>query len=312
MKVSIIVPVYNVEKYIDQCLDSLVNQTLKDIEIIIINDGSTDNSQSIINKYVKKYPQKIKSIIKENGGQGSARNLGLEIAKGEYIGFVDSDDYVDLDMYEKMYSKAKKEKSDIVICDMKDHFENGTEKYYDCTNYSNVFLKTPSACNKIFSRKIINNLKFIPNIWYEDFNFTTKILLTTKKISVIHKDFYHCHCREESTMNNNNSLKNLDIITALDDIVKYSKRKKVYDKNMIEYLIFDHILITAINRVSKQNSKDKKMVINKLTNYCRKNISDYQKESFYKEIPRNRKIIAWLNYNGFCNISYFILKIKSL
>ena len=93
VKVSVIVPVYNVEKYIDKCLDSLVNQTLKDIEIIVVNDGSPDDSQQVIDMYVKKYPKKIKSYIKENGGQGSARNLGLEHAKGEYISFVDSDDY---------------------------------------------------------------------------------------------------------------------------------------------------------------------------------------------------------------------------
>ena len=97
IKVSVIVPVYNVEKYIDKCLDSLVNQTLKDIEIIVVNDGSPDNSQKIIDKYVKKYPNKVKSFIKENGGQGSARNLGMEYAKGEYISFVDSDDWIDFD-----------------------------------------------------------------------------------------------------------------------------------------------------------------------------------------------------------------------
>ena len=91
-KVSVIVPVWNVEKYIIKCLDSLVNQTLKEIEIIVVNDGSPDNSQKIIDKYVKKYPDKVKSFIKENGGQGSARNLGIEKAKGEYISFVDKSD----------------------------------------------------------------------------------------------------------------------------------------------------------------------------------------------------------------------------
>ena len=93
-KVSIIVPVYGVEKYIDKCLDSLVNQTLKDIEIIVVNDGTKDNSQKIIDKYVKKYSNKVKSFIKENGGQGSARNYGLEKATGEYIWIIESDDFI--------------------------------------------------------------------------------------------------------------------------------------------------------------------------------------------------------------------------
>ena len=105
-KVSIIIPVYGVEKYISKCLDSLVKQTLNDIEIIVVNDGTKDNSQKIIDKYVKKYPDKVKSFIKENGGQGSARNYGLKQANGDYIGYVDSDDYVELEMYEKLYNKA--------------------------------------------------------------------------------------------------------------------------------------------------------------------------------------------------------------
>ena len=108
IKVSVIVPVYNVEKFIDKCLNSLVKQSLKEIEIIVVNDGSPDNSQKIIDKYVKKYPEKVQSFIKENGGQGSARNIGIVKAKGEYISFVDSDDWLDLDALEKMYSLAKK------------------------------------------------------------------------------------------------------------------------------------------------------------------------------------------------------------
>ena len=103
-KVSVIVPVYNVEKYIKKCLDSLVNQTLEDIEIVVINDGSPDNSQKIIDKYVKKYPDKVKSYIKQNGGLGSARNYGIEKAMGKYLCFVDSDDYINLDALEKLYN----------------------------------------------------------------------------------------------------------------------------------------------------------------------------------------------------------------
>ena len=115
-KVSIIIPVYGVEKYVSKCLESLVNQTLNDIEIIVVNDGTKDNSQKIIDKYVKKYPGKVKSFIKENGGQGSARNYGLKQANGDYIGYVDSDDYVELEMYEKFYNKAISDYLDIAIC----------------------------------------------------------------------------------------------------------------------------------------------------------------------------------------------------
>jgi glycosyltransferase involved in cell wall biosynthesis len=189
IKVSVIVPVYNVEKFIDKCLNSLVNQTLKEIEIIVVNDGSPDNSQKIIDKYVKKYPEKVQSFIKENGGQGSARNLGIEKAKGEYISFVDSDDWLDLDALEKMYSLAKKDNSDIVICDMVDHYANYTI-YHNCTKYNSVFEVTPSACNKIFKKELIKDFRFLSKLWYEDFNFTTKILFNTDKISNISEFLY--------------------------------------------------------------------------------------------------------------------------
>ena len=119
VKVSIIVPVYNVEKYIKKCLDSLVHQTLSDIEIIVVNDGSPDNSELIINQYLKKYSN-IKYFKKENGGQGSARNFGLSKAIGKYIMFVDSDDYVDITMAEKMYNSAIANNSDMVICNIND------------------------------------------------------------------------------------------------------------------------------------------------------------------------------------------------
>lgn len=108
IKVSVIVPVYNVEKYLKKCLSSLVNQTLPEIEILVINDGSQDDSQSIINDFQQKFPLKIKSFVKENGGLSDARNYGLDQATGEFIGFVDSDDEVSETMFEEMYQLAKK------------------------------------------------------------------------------------------------------------------------------------------------------------------------------------------------------------
>ena len=311
MKVSVIVPVYNVEKYIDKCLESLVNQTLKDIEVIVVNDGSPDNSQKIIDDYVKKYPNKVKSYIKENGGQGSARNLGLANSKGEYISFVDSDDWLDYDALKKMYNIAKKEKSDIVICDIVDHYIE-KEIYHNCTKYSSVYKVTPSACNKIFKKDIIGNIKFLSKVWYEDFNFTTKILFNNPSISNISEGLYHCNCGHISTMNNNNSLKNLDMLTIIDDIIDYAKNNNLYDRNIMSFLIFDHVLITTVNRVENQHNKDKKIVLKKLLQYCHKNIPDYKKQKFYEEVPKNRKIIAFLNYNGMSFLSKKIIDLKKI
>lgn len=119
LKMSIIIPCYNEECYIEKCLESVVNQTLSDIEIIVIDDGSTDDTVLICDEYEYKYPNKVKVIHQENAGQGKARNVGLSIAKGEYIGFVDADDWVDYRMFEKLYNHAKKYDADITFCDIK-------------------------------------------------------------------------------------------------------------------------------------------------------------------------------------------------
>lgn len=117
IKVSIIVPFYNVENYIEKCLKSLVNQTLKDIEILLVNDGSKDGSEEIAKKFIETYPNKIVYFKKENGGLSDARNYAIPYAKGEYIAFLDSDDYVEPNMYEEMYNKAKEQTLDYVECD---------------------------------------------------------------------------------------------------------------------------------------------------------------------------------------------------
>ena len=116
MKVSVIVPVYNVEKYLRKCLGSLVSQTLQDIEIIVVNDGSGDHSQEIIEEFSEKYPEKIRNFTKENGGLSDARNYGLDRATGEFISFVDSDDYVTATMFGEMYDLAKKYNAEMVVC----------------------------------------------------------------------------------------------------------------------------------------------------------------------------------------------------
>ena len=115
-KISIVVAVYNLEKYLPRCLDALVNQTLQDIEIICVDDGSTDSAPQIIDEYAIKYPEKVKAFHKENGGEFTTRNYGLERATGEYVTFVDTDDYVDLTWAEKLYNAAKKNDADIAVC----------------------------------------------------------------------------------------------------------------------------------------------------------------------------------------------------
>lgn len=313
MKVSVIVPVYNVEEYLAPCLDSLVKQTLQDIEIIVVNDGSPDNSQEIIDRYVKKYPNLVKAMIKENGGQASARNMALEIAKGEYVNFVDSDDWVRIDMYENMYKKAKEEDADIVVCNTTDYYKDYAV-YHKPAEFTNKLKQTPSPCNKLFKRSFIGDLRFPEGkMWYEDFTFVTELLMMTDKIARCENDYYQCNCREESTMSNNNSPKNLDMIKALDLIIKFAKDNNLYDryKEDIDFMIIDHILITTINRVAKQTHPEKERVIEELREYVKNQLSNVKKLKVFKEMPLNRRIVAALNLQGLHNVSKTILSIKA-
>ena len=320
-KVSIIVPVYGVEKYIDKCLDSLVKQTLKEIEIIVVNDGTKDNSQKIIDKYVKKYPDKIKSFIKENGGQGSARNYGLKKATGEYIGYVDSDDFIEKDMYEKLYNKAKENNYDIVVCGNYNVSEDYQNKSIDTfiNNYStdleNIFFGKMAVWNKIYKRDILikNKLKFKEKVWYEDLAFTLKAIINSNTFAFINEPLYDYLVREGSTMNNSNVQRNLEILDAFDDILSYIKHNKKEEYlSKIEFLAIDHIYISAIVRVLKAdaNNEVKRKTINKLIDYMNTNFPSYKNNKYINTLSKNRKIIYKLINMKMYKLINLIFKVK--
>ena len=203
-KVSIIVPVYNVEDYIEKCLDSLVNQTLKEIEIIVVNDGSTDSSLEKIEKFAQQ-DSRIIIINQENQGQGAARNSGLNIAKGEYIGFVDSDDYVDLDFYEKLYNAAKNNDADISAASILKHKKykrfNLLYKKQICAKTTKDKIKVAKdrkgrffyVWNRLYKNKFLKqeNLAFSTGIYYEDVMFSAKAILAANMIICISNTYYH-------------------------------------------------------------------------------------------------------------------------
>lgn len=320
-KVSIIVPVYGVEKYIDKCLDSLVKQSLKEIEVIVVNDGTKDNSQKIIDKYVKKYPDKIKSFIKENGGQGSARNYGLEKVSGEYIGYVDSDDFIEKDMYKKLYNKAKEKDYDIVVCGNYNVSEDYQNKNVDVfinnynTDLENIFFGKMAVWNKIYKRDILikNKLEFKEKVWYEDLAFTLKAIMNSNTFAFIDEPLYDYLIREGSTMNNSNVQRNLEILDAFNDIlsyIKHNKKEEYFSK--IEFLAIDHIYISAIVRVLKADADKniKKETIEKLIDYMNKKFPNYKSNKYINTLSKNRKIIYKLINMKMYSLINLVFKIK--
>lgn len=225
-KVSIIVPVYNVEKYLRKCLDSLINQTLKDIEIICVNDGSKDNSPKILEEYAKK-DNRIIVINQENAGLSVARNSGIDIAKGEYIGFVDSDDWVDLDFFEKLYYSATSNDTDIAVGGIirvtgikKKKFLNfEKETITDNTNLKFELCDVPEKSyvwNKIYKTAKLKEigLEFEKGIFYEDCIFTPQALFYLGKIVTVPNIYYYYLRRGNSTVKQRSEKANADSVYA--------------------------------------------------------------------------------------------------
>lgn len=262
-KVSVIVPFYNVEKYIRKCLDTLVNQTLEDIEIILVNDGSKDNSAAIVKEYLKLYNDKLVYLEKENGGLSDARNYGIPYAKGEYIAFLDSDDYIEYDMYEKMYELAKKEQSDMVECDFYWEFPNKTKKSIGAIykNKKEMLEKVRVvAWNKLIKREILqeSKIQFPVGYRYEDVEFTYKLIPYLNKISFLKKECIHYIQRPASISNSQNE-KNKDMLIILKHVIDYYKEKNIYEeyKDELEYIYTKYLLCSSFLRLLK--IKDKKI-----------------------------------------------------
>lgn len=213
--VSIVVPIYNVEIYLTKCIDSIINQTYQNLEIILVNDGSTDKCFDICEEY-KDTDERIKVINKENGGLSEARNYGIDIAKGEWITFVDSDDYVHPEMIESMVSLAKSKNGDIIICGHFKVFEDNLQEIrndgnitsYDGQEALGKILEDREinsfAWDKIYKRNLFENLRYPKGRIFEDTAFTYKLFEKAHKVVSINKAYYYYVMRETSLSNTKN------------------------------------------------------------------------------------------------------------
>ncbi|RXI98196.1 glycosyltransferase [Anaerobacillus alkaliphilus] len=217
-KVSVIVPVYNTEKYLEKCIESLVNQTLENIEIIIINDGSTDNSQRIIDRLQEKYPSKIITLYTENKGPGNARNYGIKMARARYVGFADSDDFVDQEMFKKLYKLAK-QGHDFIMCDYVE-IKNTRKKVYkgfrgkqlDQKQAVMHITKAAFSWNKLIKKSLFKSTLY-PDGWYEDLATIPLLLTNAKSPAYLNKPLYYYNIRSGS-ITKSNDLKTLGVIQA--------------------------------------------------------------------------------------------------
>lgn len=264
--ISVIVPVYNVERYLGKCIDSIINQTHKDLDIILVDDGSTDRSGIICDEYKEK-DMRIKVLHQKNAGPSVARNHGLEVARGSYIGFVDSDDYIAADMYENLY-KSMKTGIDIACCGTVNIRKRKTiiccktdnERIFIAEDMIFELLKGDyisfSVCDKLFRKSVIGNCRFLQNRLCEDLPFTYQVMKKSKGVINIGKNGYFYCYRENSRSKSGFSLKRLDYIFFTRDIYKDVNITFPQLSRMAEYRYFINMDFLICQIENSRNKKD--------------------------------------------------------
>ncbi len=266
IKVSVIIPVFNTEKYISKCLSSLVNQTLDDIEIICVNDGSTDNSLEIIEK-IANNDARIKIINQEHKKQGAARNAGLRIAEGEYIGFVDSDDWIDLNYYEMLYNTAKKYDADIALATNVRIGNGKTKKRLEITEEKTAEtlqekidignqVKNPCPTNKIYRHSMLkdNNIIWPEGVFCEDKLFTIQAIYYANKIVTVPDVNYYYFRNPNSTVHTKSEKHTLDKNNAKKAVLNFLREQNVQIRDKEFWAITDQKKFLSLPLLTKKES----------------------------------------------------------
>ena len=306
---SIVALVYNLEKYLPRCLDSLVNQTLENIEIICVDDGSTDSAPKIIDEYASKYPNKVKAYHKKNGGEFTTRNFGLEKASGEYITFVDTDDYVEPNWAEKLYNAAKENDADLAVCGF-ERIDLKTNKIVskDMTGYGNtvktitpmddfcVFIN-PAPWNKIFKLDKVKDLRFQNFRNFNDMIFLASSYSKIEKIAFVPDVLYHYYLRYDSQIHNVNSNDVDNFKRYLLELKRLYIKENKYDdmKYIIDFMAFLHLGMSVMYRASYDKSINMKIMLKNTIKYLDENFSTWRKSPFLKfgySVKRGLKRIA--------------------
>lgn len=262
-KLTVMIPVYNVEGYLCKCLDSVIYPQLDDYEIVLVNDGSTDSSGEICAEYAAKYPILIRVITTVNGGLGKARDVGIDAALGEYILFLDSDDYLSDNALPEMMEYLKQD-FDMLFFDIRSVNEAGKllkyihgcaiEGEFTLETFPELLFEMPSAWNKIYRRALFteNKIYYPGRVWYEDMYVTPHLYTKCGKMVSVHKPWHNYLQRAGSITNNKNTQRNLEIIPAVEAMLDAFRQEGLFDKykEQLEYAAFYHQVITSCVRVN--------------------------------------------------------------
>lgn len=293
-RVSIIVPVFNTYEYLGRCLESLVKQTLDGIEVIVVNDGSTDRSQVVIDEYSARYPDIVKGFVKENSGVSETRNFGIEKATGEYLGFVDSDDFVDPDYYELMYKKAEETDADVVCAPIAyAFFDHVTKNYYEKKHFGKkarddgyILLKGNAlSWNKIYRTRFWKDNGFrYPVQWYEDSALIYNVLLMANKVECVNIPFYNYTRDREDSIVNSFDMRIYDVFKSTDSIISFFKEQGVFEElyDTVEHLCVRHIFGRLEMLHGCASNRESRRFASFAVDYLNKNFKEWRNCDFLR------------------------------
>lgn len=305
-KLSIIIPIYNVEKYLPKCLDSLLDKAVQDYEIILVNDGSTDGSLAVAERYRDRHPDLITVITTENRGQGNARNIGIEQARGEFLYFIDSDDYLSEDGLHEILARLD-ETLDILIFDSTTVNVDGkpiqrvagcgrSEGPWGLSAYPELLLQYPDIGNKVFRRSLFtdNGIRFPIRVWYEDMRTIRKTYPFTDRIRYVPGPWHFYLQRPDSVTNTSRVRRNLEIIPAVDDLWDFYRARGRWDelKDVLVYLAFHNEFLTGSVRVNLADWRSD--VQETLLRDFLKRAPDWRENPYVRALPFKHRLLTWL------------------
>ncbi len=319
---SLIVPIYKIEEYLPKCIDSVLAQKCRDFELLLIDDGSPDGSGKLIDDYAARYPDLIRAIHQSNGGAGAARNHGIRLSTGEYLLFVDGDDYLDDTLLSDLSDEIAKSHADLYLFGAhveKDGVKNGelhelvdVGKVICAQDDPRLFFGIMAPWNRAYKKCLFDNIEFASKVWYEDIRIVSKVNALAKTVVRLPKPYYHYLQREGSAMNNKNSERNVEILYAFDDILAWFKAENLLEKyrNEVEFLAIEHILIAATVRVLQIDRKHH--LIPDFRAYMQKHFPHFSQNPHLPLLDRNKHLIYKLFLKKRYRNVLVIFRIKQL
>ena len=302
MKFSVIIPVYNVKAYLEKCVQSVLAQRCDDYEVILVDDGSTDESGALCDTLAAQHAEHIRVIHQKNGGLGAARNTGIEHALGDYLVFLDSDDYIDPAMLAELSEKIDETHADILTFGFRvDKNGDTSEVVLDALPEGRIMtledtpellLALPNAWTRIYTRRLFleSGIRYPGRVWYEDIRTTTKLFACAQSIVFVRRPYYYYVVRENSITHNKNVARNREIIEAFDDLLGWYQENGLFERYRDELcrLTIDHVFLAASVRVLTADPGHP--LLGEFYQYTRRRFPGFEKNRYLPQLPRAKKL----------------------